>query len=50
MRHAERRLAILRQTSPARRVLTASLELATLRYLRYSEGFRRCRKDVIVRA
>jgi Glycosyl transferase family 2 len=50
IRHMECRMTILREPSPARRVLTASLELATLRYLRYSEGFRRCRKDVIVRA
>ena len=46
IRHAERRTAILRETSSARRVLTASWELATLRYVRYSEGFRQCRKDV----
>ena len=49
IRHAERRAAILRETSLTRRVLTASWELATLRYVRYSEGFRQCRKDVIVR-
>jgi hypothetical protein len=49
IRHMERRMTILCEPSRARRVLTASLELATLRYLRYSEGFRRCRKDVIVR-
>jgi hypothetical protein len=49
IRHAERRAAILRETNLARRMLTASWELATLRYVRYSEGFRQCRKDVIVR-
>jgi glycosyltransferase involved in cell wall biosynthesis len=49
IRHAERRAAILRDTSLARRLLTASWELATLRYVRFSEGFRQCRKDVIVR-
>jgi glycosyltransferase involved in cell wall biosynthesis len=49
IRHAEMRAAILRETSLARRVLTASWELATLRYVKYSEGFRQCRKDVIVR-
>jgi glycosyltransferase involved in cell wall biosynthesis len=49
IRHAEMRAAILRETSLTRRVLTASWELATLRYVRYSEGFRQCRKDVIVR-
>jgi glycosyltransferase involved in cell wall biosynthesis len=49
IRHAEVRAAILRETSLTRRVLTASWELATLRYVRYSGGFRQCRKDVIVR-
>jgi glycosyltransferase involved in cell wall biosynthesis len=49
IRHAEMRAAILRETSLSRRVLTASWELATLRYVRYSEGLRQCRKDVIVR-
>jgi len=49
IRHAETRTAILRETNMARRMLTASWELATLRYGRYSEGFRQCRKDVIVR-
>jgi hypothetical protein len=46
VRHAERRIAILGETSSARRLLTASWELATLRYVRYSEGVRRWRKDV----
>jgi Glycosyl transferase family 2 len=46
IRHAERRIAILGETSSARRLLTASWELATLRYVRYSEGVRRWRKDV----
>jgi glycosyltransferase involved in cell wall biosynthesis len=49
IQHGERRAAILRENSLARRLLTASWELATLRYARYSEGFRRCRKDVILR-
>jgi glycosyltransferase involved in cell wall biosynthesis len=49
IRHAESRAAILRDTSLPRRLLTASWELATLRYVRFSEGFRQCRKDVIVR-
>ena len=49
IRHAESRTAILRESSLARRALMASWELATLRYVRYSEGFRQCRKDVIVR-
>jgi hypothetical protein len=48
IRHAERRTAILRETNLARRLLMASWELATLRYARYSEGFRRWRKDVTV--
>ena len=46
IRHAERQIAILGETSSARRLLTASWELATLRYVRYSEGVRRWRKDV----
>jgi hypothetical protein len=46
IRHTEQRIAILRETSSARRLLAASWELATLRYARYSEGFRRWRKDV----
>jgi hypothetical protein len=46
IRHAERRLAILREASPARRVLMAWWNLATLRYVRYSEEIRRWRKDV----
>lgn len=49
IRHAERRIAILREPSPARRLLRATWELATLRYVRYSDGLRRCRKDVMVR-
>lgn len=46
IRHGARRIAILRETNLARRVLMASRELAGLRYARYSEGFRRWRKDV----
>jgi hypothetical protein len=50
IRHRERRSAILQETNLARRLLMASWELATLRYARYSEGFRRCRTAVIVRS
>jgi hypothetical protein len=49
IRHAERRLAILRETSAARRVLMTSWDLATLRQFRDAKGFGR-RKDLIVSA
>jgi glycosyltransferase involved in cell wall biosynthesis len=38
IRHAERRLAILREPSPARRVLMTSWDLATLRRFRDAKG------------
>ena len=38
IRHAERRIPILGETSSARRLSTASWELATLRYVRYRRG------------
>jgi glycosyltransferase involved in cell wall biosynthesis len=50
IRQAERRLAILREPSPARRVLMASWDLATLRRFRDAKGFGRAGKDVIVSA
>jgi glycosyltransferase involved in cell wall biosynthesis len=50
IRQAERRLAILRETSAARRVLMASWDLATLRRLRDAKGFGSRGKDLIVRA
>jgi hypothetical protein len=50
IRHAERRLAILGETSPARRMLMASWDLATLRQFRDAKGFGRRGKDVIVGA
>ena len=50
IRQAERRLTILRETSPARRMLMASWDLATLRRFRDAKGFGRGGKDVIVRA
>jgi glycosyltransferase involved in cell wall biosynthesis len=50
IRQAERRLAILREPSPARRVLMASWDLATLRQFRDRGRFRRRSKDLIVRA
>jgi glycosyltransferase involved in cell wall biosynthesis len=49
IRHGERRIAILRETNLARRLLMASWELAGLRYARYSNGFRWYRKDVLTR-
>jgi hypothetical protein len=39
IRHTERRLAILHETSPARRALMTSWDLATLRRLRDAKGF-----------
>jgi glycosyltransferase involved in cell wall biosynthesis len=50
IRQAERRLAILREPSPARRVLMASWDLATLRRFREAKGFGRAGKDVIASA
>jgi glycosyltransferase involved in cell wall biosynthesis len=50
IRQVERRLAILREPSPARRVLMASWDLATLRQFRDTKGFGRAGKDVIVSA
>jgi Glycosyl transferase family 2 len=50
IRQAERRLAILRETSPARRVLMTSWDLATLRQFRDAKGLGRRGRDVIVSA
>jgi glycosyltransferase involved in cell wall biosynthesis len=50
IRHAERRRAILSETSPARRALMRYWDLATLRQLRDARGFGRTAKDVSARA
>jgi glycosyltransferase involved in cell wall biosynthesis len=50
IRHAERRLAILREPSPARRVLMVWWDLATLRQFRDTKGIGRRGRDVIVSA